>query len=132
MGGKESLVSPLVLVNNEDKENNPCPGIGAVTAYRHLGVLQGGSMDVWEFIKETQAILQEHSGDIVAVRGQHAFRSLGLPKSCYNPYSSIRCYLRPGRQFLRQPSHPNCHVGSADNKLSSVLSEPTSPTGLLN
>jgi len=42
---EESLVSPLVLMNDEDKENEPRPGIGVVNAYHHFAALQGGSMD---------------------------------------------------------------------------------------
>jgi len=42
---EESLVSPLVLMNDEDKENQPRPSIGVVNAYHRFKVLQGGSMD---------------------------------------------------------------------------------------
>ena len=41
---EESLVSPLVLMNNEDKENVELPGTGAVITFNHLGTLQGSSM----------------------------------------------------------------------------------------
>jgi len=117
---EESLVSPLVLVNDEDKENVELPGAGAVITFNRLGVLQGSSMGAREFVQETRAILQDHSEDIVMVRGQCAFRSQGPPKSQFNPYTSIHRHLRPGRQFLFRPSHSYCHVGLTDDKLSSV------------
>jgi len=34
---EESLVSPLVLMNDEDKENKPRPRIGVINAYRLSG-----------------------------------------------------------------------------------------------
>ena len=52
-GVMESLVSPLVLVDDEDKENELRPGIGVVAAYRHFEALQGGSTDAQEFVRET-------------------------------------------------------------------------------
>jgi len=69
---------------------------------------------------ETRTILQDHSEDIIVVCSQCAFRSLGPPKSHFNPYTSIHWHLRPGRRFLCQPSCAHCHVGSADDELSSV------------
>jgi len=50
---EEALVSPLVLMNNEDKENVELPGTGAVIAFNCLGALQGSSMGAWEFVQET-------------------------------------------------------------------------------
>ena len=118
---EESLVSPLVLmIDEEDKENQPRPGIGVVNAYRCFKALLGGSMDAVTFVQETRAVLQEHSKDMLAVRGQRAFRSQGPPSRCFNPYTSIHRHLRPGRQFLFRPSRAHCHVGSADDELSSV------------
>jgi len=72
-GVEESLVSPLVLVEDDDKENTPRPGIGVIATYRRFEALQRGSTDTWEFVRETRTILQEHRGDIVSVRGQRAF-----------------------------------------------------------
>jgi len=42
---EESLVSPLVLMNDEDKEDEPRPRIGVANAYCRFEALQGGSMD---------------------------------------------------------------------------------------
>jgi len=106
---EESLVSPLVLMNDKDKENELLPGIGVVNAYCRFEALQRGSMDARSFIKETRAILQEYSGDMIAVRGQRAFRSQGPPESQFNPYTSIHCHLCPGRQFLFRLSRAHCH-----------------------
>ena len=72
-GAMESLVSPLVLVGDDDKENPPRPGIGVIAAYCRFEALQGGSTDAQEFVRETQAVLEEHCGDIISVRGQRAF-----------------------------------------------------------
>jgi len=115
----ESLVSPLVLLDDEDKESQEHPGIGAVIAHHYINRLLDGPSVSQEFVRETCAILQEHSLDIVMVCGQCVFRSLGPPKSCFNPYTTI-CCLCSGCKFLCQLSCCDCHVGSADDKLSSV------------
>jgi len=114
---EESLVSPLVLMNNEDKENEPHPGIGVVNAYCCFEALQGGSMDASSFVRETRAVLQEYSGDMIAVCGQCAFRSQGPPNSRFNPYTSIRRHLCPGRQFLFHLSRAHRHTLGAEGVL---------------
>jgi len=90
---EESLVSPLVLMDEEDKENEPRPGIGVVNAYRRFEALQGGSMDALSFVRETRTVLQEHSGDMLAVCGQRAVRSQGPPSRRFNPYTSVHRHL---------------------------------------
>jgi len=117
---EESLVSPLVLMDEENNESEPRPGVGMVDTYRRFEALPGGFVDVAPFICETRSFLQHHSEDILAVRGQRAFRSQGPPSHRFNPYTSIRRHLRPGRQFLFRPSRAHCHVGSADDELSPV------------
>ena len=117
---EESLVSPLVLMDAEDKENEPSPGMGLVDTYRRFETLPGGFADVVPFVRATRAVLQEHSEAMAVVRGQRAFRSKGPPSHHLNPYTSICRHLRPGRQFLFRTSRAHCHVGSADDELSPV------------
>jgi len=66
---EESLVSPLVLMDAEDKENEPNPGMGLVDTYRRFKALPGGFADVVPFVHEIRAVLQEHSEAMVVVRG---------------------------------------------------------------
>jgi len=60
MGAMESLVSALVLVKDDDKENQQQPRIGVIAAYRRFEALQSGSTEAREFVRDVRTVLEEH------------------------------------------------------------------------
>jgi len=72
-------------------------GIGVRIALGRLDRLPGLLSSPWEYVREVQAISQEHVVDIIGVRNQCAFRSLGPPKSAFAQYSVIPC--RAGHKY---------------------------------
>src|SRR6267378_919691 len=114
----EPSTSSLTLVADENQENESRLGIGARIALGRMDRLPGLLSSPREYVREVQAITQEHSADIIGVRGQRAFRSLGPPKSRFRPYSVIP--RRSGRKHRCESCRDSVDDGSADDEHSSV------------